>query len=275
MEHLRTWLLTTGAILIAGLFSLHLEAEAPPPPAAKSPTAPALSETDPFIKKDTPAPVVETGPAYNVILTVETYNLSQSDGAKLIQENTTDEARYDRLLALEKEGKAHLDMVMSGAQSPNVSSVIEQILIFRYAVAWDIIYGKSKGTDYKTRQTGYRLTFKADPVSDQKTGKLSIFFEHTRLTDGLISTSIRAAMPSFRALSLSPRVLQDQFHATGTDQRQLRSDRGFLDADHLARGRDHLNRHPLGDGDDRRGVVGKTARRENKNQGDRERTTTE
>jgi hypothetical protein len=182
MELLRTRLLTTGVVLITGFFSLHLQADTSPSPALKTPAAPTLSETDPFIKKDAPAPIVETGPLYNVIFTVETYNLSQSDGAKLIQENATDEARYDHLVALEKEGKAHLDMVMSGAQSPGGSSMIEQILVFKSAIAWDIIYGKSKVTDYKTRQTGYRLTFKADPVSDQKTGKLSLFFEHTRFS---------------------------------------------------------------------------------------------
>jgi hypothetical protein len=84
---------TCAALIFAiGLMAGPVEAansSAPAQTTSATPT-PAAPSSDPFVKKAAP-PVDETGPVSNIILTFEWYTLSQADGAKLIQDNATDQ----------------------------------------------------------------------------------------------------------------------------------------------------------------------------------------
>jgi hypothetical protein len=190
MEILNARALGMGLFLAAGLFFTHLPAAVSPPPApgASAPATPIAS--DPFIKKDVPVSVPPAGPAYNVILTVEAYDLSLDDGMKLIHENKSDQGRHDRLLELEKSGKAHLEMIMSGTQSPGEQTTVSQTEEFWYPIAFDFPNEKVQVTDYKQRRLGYRLIFKSTPVFDPKIGQIVLFFESTHL-DGFLDQRIR------------------------------------------------------------------------------------
>ncbi len=93
-----------------------LDAGISPAPLPASPkAAPVQAQADPFIKKDAAVPVDDKAPVANSILTVEVYNLSQTEGARLIEENGTDEARHACVRNLVQEGKARLDAVLCRA----------------------------------------------------------------------------------------------------------------------------------------------------------------
>jgi hypothetical protein len=174
---------TTGALILLaiGLLAMPLDAGTSSPPATDNP-ATAPTPGDPFIKKDAP-PVDDNGPVSNVILTFESYTLSQADGATLIQKNETDQARHDQVLELVKAGKAHLDVVLCGAVKPFQQVTVEQVDVMPYAVAFNFIYGKVSATDFKNRNLGRHLVLKVSTNPDGQSCQASMFLESTYLKD--------------------------------------------------------------------------------------------
>jgi hypothetical protein len=172
---------TTGALILLaiGLLAMPLDAGTSSPPATDNP-ATAPTPGDPFIKKDAP-PVDDNGPVSNVILTVESYTLSQADGARLIQENETDQARHDQVLELVKAGKAHLDVVLCGAVKPFQQVTVEQVDDMPCAIAFKDSGKEVSATDFKRRSVGRRLVFKVSTNPDKQSCQALMFLECTNL----------------------------------------------------------------------------------------------
>ena len=179
--------LTIGVILALGCLVPQLDADTPPSPAPATPAAapaPTPAQADPFIKKDAAPPADETGPVSNLIVTLEVYKLSQAEGARVLQENDTDEARHARVLDLVKNGKARFDAVLCGAQASGEQANIEQIDIVPYAISFKVLSGKDILADtIKERNVGYRLVVKGQTTADNKHFDEAIFFEHSTLRD--------------------------------------------------------------------------------------------
>jgi hypothetical protein len=211
--------LCAAILLTTGFLAAPLAADPPPPP------SPASAPTDPFVKKDAP-PVDETGPVSNVILTFESYTLSQADGAALLQENDTDQARHDRVLELVKAGKAHFDAVLSCATKSGQQSVVEQVDVLPYAIGFKFGPGKLvSATDYKKRNVGRRLVFKGQETTDHSRYDIVLFSENTSLK-GFYNENVDngtgeyyANQPLFssgRVNTLPPYLPYDQIRFIGT-----------------------------------------------------------
>ena len=95
----------------------------------------------------------------NIIVTFESYSLSQADGAKLIRENETDQNRYDHVRELVKAGKAHFDSLLCGCVAvgrPRLWSRRWMSLPMQLALS-TAIRRPSTPTDFKRRNVGRRL----------------------------------------------------------------------------------------------------------------------
>jgi hypothetical protein len=212
-----------GTVIAAACCASQLFADNPPaanPPAA----APAA---DPFVKKNVPDPAAATGPQANLIFTFEFYELGQAEGAELLQESGTDQAHYDHLRDLVKQGKARLDALMGGAQADGQQVALQQYDLFAYPIAY--VFSSSgkmaRAGDFKRRNLGYRLITKAQCVEGNKACDISMFPEHTRLR-GFVdqSTSLGAVLstvpqPVFETqrINTKPPILPfDQIRLLGT-----------------------------------------------------------
>ena len=195
--------ISATVLLTLGFLATSLLADPPssPAPGEKPATSPASG--DPFVKKDAPAPD-ETGPVSNLILTFEKYQLSQTEGAKLIQESEADQDRYDRVRDLVKTGHAWLKTLLCVAARPGQQGLAEQVDILRYAINFQVIPGKGVyASDYKQRNLGDRVVFKISASPDQQSCNAIIFMESTRLK-GFVNQSLHydtvpfvAAHPDF------------------------------------------------------------------------------
>ncbi len=166
-----------GLILATTSLAAPMEGEAPPAPPVVSAAPP---QADPFVKKDAPAPPVESGPLANLVVTFEVYQLSQAEGSELIQDNATDEARHDRALELVKSGKATLDAVLCGVVRPGEQIVIEQLNLMYFPIAFDFLPEKGvAATDFGKRNVGYRVVVKGQEMLDKKGFNAALFLEHT------------------------------------------------------------------------------------------------
>jgi hypothetical protein len=161
------------------------------PPRLSAQTNGALA-ADPFVKKDAPAPPQQKGPVVNIVLTFEFYEINQTEGAQLLQQTSSVQARYDQLGDLVKRGKARLDALISGVQEPGQQSTLEQCDTFPYAIAFQATSMNSqvslRATDFKRRNLGYRVIFKSNESADQKSCYVNLFPEHTRLA-GIVDQS--------------------------------------------------------------------------------------
>jgi hypothetical protein len=206
-------------ILIFSLISTGLIAaradEASTQPATNSPP---LSPTAPVAAE-------AAAPVSNLILTLEIYKLSQTEGANLLQENTTDQARYDHLRNLVKEGKARLDTLLCGAGMLNEQTAITQQDLMSYAITFGHSSKNIYATDFKKRGLGYRFVFRARPGSDNQGCSMNMVMDHSVLkdfADQILNDqtgSFTASLPEFD----SPRITNgplslayDQIHFVGT-----------------------------------------------------------
>ncbi len=167
------------------------------------------------------------GPQANLIMTYEFYQLSQVEGAQLLQDNATDQARYDHLRDLVKQGKARLDALMCGVLDNGEQVVVEQCDTFAYPIAyWLPGEGRPvQASDFKRRNIGYRLVLKAQTLKGNDGCEVSMFPEHTTLC-GFIDrgssigpTLFTAPQPIFKTqrLNTKPPVLPfDQIKLIGT-----------------------------------------------------------
>ena len=150
------------------------------------------SAADPFVKKDAPAPQPQKGPVVNIVLTFEFYEVNQTQGAQLLQQTSSAQARYDKLVDLVKRGEARLDALISGVQQPGQQSILEQCDIFPYAIAFQATSVNSqislRAADFKRRTLGYRVVFKSNEAADQKGCYVNLFPEHTRVA-GIVDQS--------------------------------------------------------------------------------------
>jgi hypothetical protein len=189
-----------AAIILALIYlSSRLDADTPPSPAPAAPlpaSAPQQPQGDPFIKKDAPAQPEETGPISNLLITVEVYKLSQTEGVGLIQGNASDEARHDRVLDLVKNGKARLETVMCGATRSGDQVAVEQVNVLSFASSFIGVSGKDVVANlYKQRNIGFRLIVKGQTNPD-KTGYFANMFLEASTLRGFSSESAPLGGPA-------------------------------------------------------------------------------
>ncbi len=169
-----------GAIAVAVCFTLRLAADNPPAQAQ-------APETDPFVKKDAPPPVPASGPIGNLVFTVEVYTTSQAEGAAILQGESSDQVRYQRVLDLTKTGKASFDNLFAATCSPGNQAVIEGVDIMLYPIGFFALDRKVPlVNDLKARNLGWRLVYKAASVLNNEATDLVVFLEGTSLRSILL-----------------------------------------------------------------------------------------
>jgi len=180
---------------------------APTLPAQTNAAPGAAPETDPFLKKNAPAPAPPAGPISNLVFTLEIYTTSQADGAAILQGESSDQVRYQRVLDLVKAGKATFDDVLAASCVSGGQAVIEDCILMNFPIDWFIVEHRLPITRaYKGRNIGRRLSYNGDSTQNNKAVDFSAFLENTTLRSMLgetLSSGGVLSHPQFDAQRLS------------------------------------------------------------------------
>jgi hypothetical protein len=164
----------------------------PVPAVPKAPAKPAspVSANDPFVRRPNspkePEPITESNSPVRpgtLLITVETWALSQADCAALLDGPANDRAPYDRLETMAKEGKAKLVGLIGVNGKSGHRVVVESIDEIRYPTQFDpaqrpgeIAFPKT----FETRDVGDTIEVEAVLGPDGKTIDINLVPISTR-----------------------------------------------------------------------------------------------
>lgn len=229
------------AILLANT----LPALSQTPAAARSPATPSHAATpptapkrDPFVKNQTPGASSRADKGsppipQSLAFTFEVYALSQDDAAQVLEESGTGEARHAAVLALMKEGKAHLETLLSCVTKSGQRAVIESVDEVRYGTdsrGTRMVDGSIFSYDFETRNVGDTLEFEPTESPDGKFCDLNFVPQRVRLlgfsdVSGNLQKPLAVAAPEFQTGKITTAITmvmgESEFLGTMSNPPQL------------------------------------------------------